>query len=52
MLGAGVLGGMGLMAGAVIWFVLGLMGGYIFYYPPVMFVIGMIAMIKGLVSRD
>jgi hypothetical protein len=52
MLGAGVLGGMGLMAAAVVWFVVGLMFGYIFYYPPVMFVIGLIAMIKGFISRD
>jgi len=52
MLGAGVLGGMGLMALAVIWFVAGLAGGIIFYYPPVLFIIGFVAMIKGFVGSD
>jgi ribosomal protein S27E len=51
MLGSGVLGGMGLMAGAVIWFVLGIvLIDRIFIYPPIMFIIGLVSFIKGLVN--
>jgi hypothetical protein len=35
---------------AVIWLVVGLMAGWLFYYPPVLFVVGLIALIKGLVN--
>jgi len=52
MLGAGVLGGLALMAVAVIWFVGGLFAGYIFYYPPFMFIFGFIAMIKGFIRKS
>lgn len=45
---AGSLGGIAMMVVAVVWFVLGLKGGYIFYYPPVLFVLGLIAFFKGL----
>lgn len=45
---AGILGGLAMMAIAVIWFVVGLMAGWIFYYPPILFVIGLIGFIRGL----
>jgi hypothetical protein len=43
-----VLGGAGMMVGAVVWFVVGWMAGRIFFYPPILFVIGIVALIKGL----
>jgi hypothetical protein len=36
---------------AVIWFVVGLAGGIIFFYPPVLFIIGLVALCKGLADR-
>jgi hypothetical protein len=50
MVGSGVLGGIGLMVGAIVWFVLGLMADRIFFYPPIMFIIGLVAMIKGIIG--
>ena len=35
---------------AVVWFVLGLMADRIFFYPPILFVVGLVAFIKGLVG--
>jgi hypothetical protein len=46
-LNAGVIGGALMMLIAVVWFVLGLAGGIIFFYPPILFVIGIVAMVKG-----
>jgi hypothetical protein len=51
-LNAGVLGGLAAMVGAVIWFVAGLLNDIIFFYPPVLFVLGLIAMIRGVMNRD
>jgi DNA-directed RNA polymerase subunit RPC12/RpoP len=48
---AGLLGGVAMMVIAVVWFVLGLMGGFIFFYPPILFVIGIAALIKGIIDR-
>lgn len=47
---AGVVAGMLMMAGAVVWFVGGLMVDILFYYPPVLFVVGLVAFIKGLIK--
>lgn len=47
-LNGGVAGGLLAMIGAAVWFVLGLMADRIFFYPPILFVIGLIAFIKGL----
>ena len=43
-----ILGGAAMMIGAVVWFGLGLAAGYIFFYPPILFVIGLGTLIKGL----
>jgi hypothetical protein len=51
-LNAGVLGGLAAMVGAVIWFVVGLLNDWIFFYPPVLFVLGMVAMIKGIMNKN
>jgi len=49
---AGVGGGILMMVIAIVWFVLGLIFGWIFYYPPILFIIGLVAFIKGLVTRE
>ena len=47
----GVLGGIAAMVIAVVWFVVGLVFfDWIAFYPPVLFVIGLVGFIKGLVS--
>ncbi len=46
-----VISGILMMVGAVVWFVVGWAAGYIFFYPPILFVIGVVALIKGLASR-
>ena len=43
-------GGIFMMAGAVVWLVAGLFADYIFFYPPVLFIIGLVTMIKGFIS--
>ena len=45
---AGVGGGLLMMVIAVVWFVLGLLADRIFFYPPILLVIGLIAFIRGL----
>ncbi|MBV8879989.1 MAG: hypothetical protein JO332_08505 [Planctomycetaceae bacterium] len=42
--------GIGMMVGAVVWFVLGWMAGRIFFYPPILFVIGAVSVGKGLMA--
>lgn len=51
-LNAGMIGGLLMMLIAVGWFVAGLAGGIIFFYPPILFVIGFIAMMKGLMGGN
>jgi hypothetical protein len=46
----GVIGGGVAMLVAVVWFVVGLINDIIFFYPPILFIIGLVAAIKGLVS--
>ncbi|MFO0943170.1 MAG: hypothetical protein U0930_20735 [Pirellulales bacterium] len=40
-------GGLLTMLGATVWFVVGLAANRIFYYPPVLFIIGLVAVLKG-----
>jgi phage FluMu protein Com len=42
-----VVVGILMMVGAVVWFFGGLAFGYIFYYPPILFILGLISTIKG-----
>jgi hypothetical protein len=51
-MGYGVLGGLAMMAIAVIWFVVGLFFDIIFFYPPILFIIGIVAVVKGLMSGN
>jgi hypothetical protein len=48
---AGVIGGLLMMVVAVVWFVVGYAGGRIFFYPPILFIIGLVAAGKGLMNR-
>ena len=45
-----VLSGVGMMVGAVVWLVVGLMCGRFFIYPPILFIMGLGTMIKGFMS--
>jgi hypothetical protein len=46
--GVGILA----MIGAVVWFVIGLANDIIFFYPPILFVIGLVAFFKGLTGQE
>jgi hypothetical protein len=48
----GVLGGFAMMAIAVVWFVAGWAVGYIFFYPPILFLIGLYATLKGVFTGN
>ncbi|HMJ69103.1 MAG TPA: hypothetical protein VK508_09410 [Cyclobacteriaceae bacterium] len=48
----GVLGGIAMIAIALVWFFVGLAADRIFFYPPVLFVIGIYALIKGLADGN
>ena len=45
-----IWGGVGMMVGAVVWFVVGWMAGRIFFYPPILFVLGIVSLAKGLMA--
>lgn len=44
--------GLLMMLGAVVWFVLGLAADRIFYYPPILFIIGIASVVKGFLGQD
>ena len=48
----GVVGGLIMIVIAVVWFFAGLAQGYIFYYPPFLFVIGIYALLKGIFTLN
>jgi predicted Zn finger-like uncharacterized protein len=45
---AGIAGGAFLMLASVVWFFGGLAFGIIFFYPPILFIIGLVAFIRGI----
>lgn len=47
-----VITGILMMVGAVVWFVAGLAADIIFFYPPVLFVLGFIALVKGVMRTE
>ena len=49
---ASMIGGIVMMLGAVVWFVGGLFFDIIFFYPPILFVIGLVAFFKGMLSGN
>lgn len=46
----GVWGGVLLIVAAVAWFVLGLAAGYVFFYPPVLLLMGFLSIVSGVAS--
>ncbi len=48
----GVLGGVIMIAIAVGWFVVGWINGYIYFYPPILLVIGIYAIFKGVKNKN
>ncbi len=51
-LAKGMAGGLVMMAIAVVWFGLGWAAGYIFFYPPVLFVVGLFGFLKGMFTGN
>jgi hypothetical protein len=47
-----IVTGLLMMVGAVVWFVLGLMAGWIYFYPPVLFVLGIGAVVRGFMGAE
>ena len=47
-----VLSGLGMIAISIIWFIGGLMFGIIFFYPPILFVLGIISIAKGCLAGE
>ena len=48
----GILGGAALILAAIVWFVIGWWGGYIYFYPPVLAVLGIVAILKSVLGGD
>jgi len=48
----GVIGGLIMIGIATVWFIGGLSIGLIFFYPPILFLIGIYALLKGLVTGN
>ncbi len=48
----GVWGGVIMITIAIVWFVVGWYAGYIYFYPPVLFVIGIFALVKGIMKGN
>jgi len=48
----GMLGGIAMMVLAVVWFGLGWMAGIIFFYPPILFLFGVFAFLKGMFTGN
>ena len=48
----GVLSGVLMMVGALVWFFVALSVGWIAFYPPILFIAGLVAFIKGLAGND
>ncbi len=52
MFNAGVGLGILMLIGSVVWFGCGLAAGYIFFYPPILFIAGLVSIGKGMMNRD
>jgi hypothetical protein len=48
----GMAGGIAMMTIAVVWFGAGWLAGVIFFYPPILFLIGAFALVKGMVTGN
>ncbi len=47
-----IISGLLMMGGAVLWFVVGLYAGWIFYYPPILFILGVASVIRGFTGQE
>ncbi len=47
-----MVGGILMMVIAVVWFVVGYVAGWVFYYPPILFLIGLYAFFKGMFTGN
>jgi hypothetical protein len=48
-----IFAGLGMMVGAIVWFVAGLfLADRIFFYPPILFIFGIVSLIKGLLGTS
>ena len=47
-----MLSGIGMMVGAVVWFVVGWACGRIFFYPPILFIIGLVTFFRGMMNGN
>lgn len=47
-----IITGLLMMIGASAWFIIGLANGIIFFYPPALFVLGFVAIIRGFMGAD
>jgi hypothetical protein len=48
----GALGGLLLISISAVWFIIGYINGRIFFYPLILFILGLVFLIKGLVDRN
>jgi hypothetical protein len=49
---SGMLGGIAMMAFAAVWLVVGLMLEHIFIYPLILFIVGLVAFIRGIITGN
>jgi hypothetical protein len=49
---ASIITGAAMMLGAVVWFIAGLAFGYIFFYPPILFLLGIAAIVRGFMGKE
>jgi hypothetical protein len=49
---SGMIGGLLMMIIAAVWFGVGYAAGRIFFYPPILFVVGLVALGKGFFERE
>ncbi len=47
-----IIAGVGMMVGAAVWFFVGLSFNYIYFYPPILFVLGIGAVIRGFTGQE
>ncbi len=43
--------GVAMMVGAVVWFIVGLFADRIFFYPPILYILGIVGVVKGLLGK-
>lgn len=48
----GIIGGLAAMVIAVVWFIAGLYFGWVFFYPPILFIIGLVRFVASLMGQE